>query len=169
MLIDAGADPLVRDCFGKNLLWNAVERSDPGMIGRLLELGLDPTENDATGNPFEQTKKHKPTFSVAEHMIWANYSRFIYWQVIGPPDETDFVRCFLMLLDHGADFKPPPALLRETKVKLGNLEVSSIKPAPDDDERARASPTATQLVSPSLTCLACLRSASSYPTTCGPT
>ena len=146
-----------------------MERSDPGMISRLLELGVDPTENDAVGSPFKQTKKHKPTYSVAEHMVYMSQSRIVCWQSIGPPAEKDFVRCFLMLLDHGAEFKRPPALLRETKVKLGNLEVSSIKPAPDDDERARASPTATKLVSPSLTCLATLRSASSYPTTCGPT
>ena len=116
-----------------------MERSDPAMLSRLLELGVDPTENDAVGNPFKQTKKHKPKFSVAESMVWANYSNFVSWQ-IGPPDEKDFVRCFLMLLDHGAEFKPPPALLRETKFMLGNVQVSSIRLAPDDDERAR--PTA---------------------------
>jgi hypothetical protein len=138
MLIDAGADPLVRDYFGKNLLWNAVERSDPAMLSRLLELGVDPTENNAAESPFKQTKKQKPTFSVAEIMVWSSYSKFVSWQLIGPPSEKDFVRCFLMLLDHGAKFKPHPALLREIKFMLGSLQVPSIKLAPDDDERARA-------------------------------
>jgi len=140
MLVEAGADPLVRDCHGKNLLWNAVERSDPAIITRLLELGVDPkeeTELFLSKQPKKKTVK-KPTskfISVTEQMLMGTYKSFISWINIGPPDQKDFVRCFLLLLDHGAKFRVTPPVFHATKILVGSLEVDSIKLAPDDHER----------------------------------
>jgi len=133
MLIEAGADPLLHDCYDKNLLWNALERSDPAIVARLLELGVDAKEQSITDSPWSDSAASLTSFM----MIGADYRNIIPWKVYGPPDKMDFVRCFLMLLDHGCELQLHPALLQRTEVMVSNMQIDSIKLAPDNREQAR--------------------------------
>ena len=125
MLVDAGADPLVCDCYGKNLLFNASECGNHAMMARLLELGVDAS---ATCNEEEG-------LNAAEVMLSADQT-YVSWQVLGPPQERDYTKCFMMMLENGARLDHLPRHLfiscQRNVAVVGEMRVPSFKRAPRD-------------------------------------
>jgi len=95
ILLDAGADPTVRDNIGRNCLVNATERANLAVIKLLTSApyNLDPNERQEVFQ-LDGSKRNQQFVNMPEKMLSGDDNQLTSWRIVAPPPLMDYLNMF---------------------------------------------------------------------------